>query len=320
VRPASLSAARAKAKTPGPEALRAPERRARIAHTFLHHELQAAELMCWAILAFPRSPEKFRLGLAKIACDEVRHMGMYADYLASLGFAFGDFPVRDWFWERVPSAETPAHFVATMGMGFEGNLITRSGSPNGFAGRRSQRREPLGHPLGADPARALRAPMVSQLDRSERLLLVGPIPSRSAFSDGDARKPARARRACASRFLGELHRRARSMAVQRLWLLHFDADDELARPPVHAGCRVDAVRPLATRRGTRPPGDAVLEEWNETRSPARLEGRAFCLTPRALRVPRRGRNAFRRPSSRSSAASTIAHFAPELGLFLSAPL
>jgi uncharacterized ferritin-like protein (DUF455 family) len=123
VRPAGLSAARAKAKTPGPEALRAPERRARIAHTFLHHELQAAELMCWAILAFPRSPEKFRLGLAKIACDEVRHMGMYADYLASLGCAFGDFPVRDWFWERVPSAETPAHFVATMGMGFEGGNL-----------------------------------------------------------------------------------------------------------------------------------------------------------------------------------------------------
>jgi len=122
-RPAALTIARAKTKTPGPDAFKAPSRRARVVHTFLHHELQAAELMCWAILAFPRAPAKFRLGLAKIARDEVRHMRMYAEHLAALGHAFGDFPVRDWFWERVPSAKTEAHFVATMGMGFEGGNL-----------------------------------------------------------------------------------------------------------------------------------------------------------------------------------------------------
>jgi uncharacterized ferritin-like protein (DUF455 family) len=118
-----LSAARAKAKTPGPEALRAPERRARVVHTFLHHELQAAELMCWAIVAYPRAPAAFRTGLAKIAREEVRHMGMYAEHLERLGHRFGDFPVRDWFWDRIPSAPTEAHFVATMGMGFEGGNL-----------------------------------------------------------------------------------------------------------------------------------------------------------------------------------------------------
>jgi uncharacterized ferritin-like protein (DUF455 family) len=122
-RPHELSPAREKAKTPGPEALRAPARRARLVHTFLHHELQAAELMCWAILAYPRPPAKFRMGLAKIARDEVRHMGMYAEHLADLGHAFGDFPVRDWFWDRVPAAPTEAHFVATMGIGFEGGNL-----------------------------------------------------------------------------------------------------------------------------------------------------------------------------------------------------
>jgi uncharacterized ferritin-like protein (DUF455 family) len=94
-----------------------------VVHTFLHHELQAAELMCWAILAFPESSPKFRSGLAKIACDEVRHMNLYAEHLVSLGSSFGAFPVRDWFWERVPKAETAAHFVATMGMGFEGGNL-----------------------------------------------------------------------------------------------------------------------------------------------------------------------------------------------------
>jgi uncharacterized ferritin-like protein (DUF455 family) len=40
-----------------------------------------------------------------------------------LGFAVGDFPVRDWFWQRVPAAASPAAFLAVMGLGFEaGNL------------------------------------------------------------------------------------------------------------------------------------------------------------------------------------------------------
>ena len=123
LRPAGLSAAFTKAKTPGPDALRAPVRRARLLHTFLHHELQAAELMCWAILAYPDAPHAFRLGLAKVAREEVRHMGLYAEHLAELGHAFGDFPVRDWFWQRVPAAATAAEFVATMGMGFEGGNL-----------------------------------------------------------------------------------------------------------------------------------------------------------------------------------------------------
>jgi len=79
--------------------------------------------MCWAILAYPQTPSSFRRGLAKVARDEIRHMCMYRDYLASLGFAYGDFPVRDWFWDRVPAAETPAQFVATMGVGFEGGNL-----------------------------------------------------------------------------------------------------------------------------------------------------------------------------------------------------
>jgi uncharacterized ferritin-like protein (DUF455 family) len=119
-RPPQLVASRAKFKTPGPDALRDPRRRAHLIHTFLHHELQAAELFCWAILAFPDAPRAFRAGLAAIAEDEVRHMGMYAEHMARLGHRFGDFPVRDWFWDRVPSAESPAQFVAALGMGFEG--------------------------------------------------------------------------------------------------------------------------------------------------------------------------------------------------------
>ena len=52
--------------------LRAPSGRARALHTFFHHELQAAELMGWAILAFPDTPLAFREGLLRIALDEIR--------------------------------------------------------------------------------------------------------------------------------------------------------------------------------------------------------------------------------------------------------
>src|SRR5688572_21931406 len=92
--------------------------RARALHTFLHHELQAAELMAWAALAFADAPHEFRTGLVRIASDEIRHMRLYAEQIERLGHRVGDFMVRDWFWERVPSSE-PATFVAVMGLGVE---------------------------------------------------------------------------------------------------------------------------------------------------------------------------------------------------------
>jgi uncharacterized ferritin-like protein (DUF455 family) len=119
-RPPELIVSRERFKTPGTVALQAPRRRAQLLHTFLHHELQAAELLGWAILAFPESPRAFRSGLAAIARDEIRHMEMYAAHIRALGHRYGDFPVRDWFWERVPTAPSPVHFVAALGMGFEG--------------------------------------------------------------------------------------------------------------------------------------------------------------------------------------------------------
>ncbi|MGK3966332.1 DUF455 family protein [Sorangium sp. So ce118] len=122
-RPAELRISARAQKSPGPEALRNPARRAQLFHAFLHHELQAAELMAWALLAFPETPRAFRGGLVRIALDEVRHMQLYARYLAALGHRFGEFPVRDWFWSRVPSAASPAQFVAVMGMGLEGGNL-----------------------------------------------------------------------------------------------------------------------------------------------------------------------------------------------------
>jgi uncharacterized ferritin-like protein (DUF455 family) len=128
-RPPELRVVSKAGKTRG---LAAPSGRARALHKFFHHELQAAELMAWAVLAFPETPREFRAGLARIALDEIRHMHLYAKQIARLGFGIGQFAVRDWFWERVPSCADAAAFVATMGLGVESANLEHTAS---FAAR-----------------------------------------------------------------------------------------------------------------------------------------------------------------------------------------
>lgn len=107
-----------------PRSLVHPHKRAELMHTFLHHELQAAELMAWAICAFPDTPLAFRKGLLGICRDELRHLGLYSAHLEVLGKPFGSFPVNDWFWKRVPGPDvTPTQFVARLGIGFEGGNL-----------------------------------------------------------------------------------------------------------------------------------------------------------------------------------------------------
>lgn len=93
---------------------------ARLVHTLAHHELQAAELFAFAILAFPETPPAFRAGLLALCLEELEHLQLYLGHLGALGSRFGAFPVRDWFWQRVTSCASPAQFVALQGLGLEG--------------------------------------------------------------------------------------------------------------------------------------------------------------------------------------------------------
>jgi uncharacterized ferritin-like protein (DUF455 family) len=119
-RPTELEVTLAKPRSVKLGGLRAVQARAELIHKFWHHELQAAELMCWAVLRFPETPLEFRRGLLRIAKDEIRHMRLYEEHLTALGYGVGSFPVRDWFWERVPTCQSPLEFVAFLGMGLEG--------------------------------------------------------------------------------------------------------------------------------------------------------------------------------------------------------
>jgi uncharacterized ferritin-like protein (DUF455 family) len=128
-RPPELRVTERADKTRG---LRAPSGRARAMHTFLHHELQAAELMAWAILAYAETPREFKEGLLRITLDEIRHMRMYEVQIERLGHRVGEFPVRDWFWTRVPTCLEPESFVAVMGLGLESANLEHTAS---FAAR-----------------------------------------------------------------------------------------------------------------------------------------------------------------------------------------
>lgn len=122
-RPPELVPVAPRRSGPRPGGLSDPLRRAELLHTFFHHELQATELMCWALLAFPAAEREFQQGVLREIDDEIRHMGFYADHLAHLGYPVGSFGVRDWFWERVPAAETALEFIAILGVGFEGGNL-----------------------------------------------------------------------------------------------------------------------------------------------------------------------------------------------------
>lgn len=108
---------------PGIGALGDPQARATTLHTFANHELMAAELMAFALLAFPTMPESFRRGLIQTLADEQRHFRLYEARLHALGIAFGAEPVNDHFWISAPGIQTPLEYVATMALTFEsGNL------------------------------------------------------------------------------------------------------------------------------------------------------------------------------------------------------
>jgi uncharacterized ferritin-like protein (DUF455 family) len=131
-RPPEFRLARRGERTPKLEALKEPQYRARALHAFFHHELQAAELMCWALLAFADAEVELRKGLLAICLDEIRHMNSYREHIEALGFKIGDFGVRDWFWKRVPTCPTKLSFVAVMGMGLEAANLEYAGD---FAAR-----------------------------------------------------------------------------------------------------------------------------------------------------------------------------------------
>lgn len=120
VRPPELTTSPSqRAKVPAIEGMADPAQKVRIIHSFANHELQAAELFAWALLAFPAAPSAFRTGLLRILGDEQRHCRMYVSRLAELGASFGDHPVSGYFWSKTGVLTSPIRFLCAMALTFE---------------------------------------------------------------------------------------------------------------------------------------------------------------------------------------------------------
>lgn len=141
-RPAHLRMVERAPGVPRPETLKLGLARARLFLTFAHHELQAAELFAWAVLAFPETPREFRAGLVRLANEELAHRRAYLAHAARLGLEDGAVPVRDWFWRRVGACADPASFTALQGLGLEGANLEHSA-------RYSRRFREVGDEVGA---------------------------------------------------------------------------------------------------------------------------------------------------------------------------
>lgn len=149
-RPAHLQLVERAPGVPRPETLKLQLARARLFLTFAHHELQAAELFAWAVLAFPETPREFRAGLVRLANEELAHRRAYVAHARRLGLEDGAVPVRDWFWKRVHGCTTPASFVALQGLGLEGANLEHSA-------RYSRRFREVGDDVGANVLDAVEA-------------------------------------------------------------------------------------------------------------------------------------------------------------------
>lgn len=109
----------AAAKVPSAAGWHDPDQRVRIVHGLANHELQAVELVAWALLAFPQAPQRFRRGLAGLLRDEQRHCQLYITRLADWGVSLGDFPVTGYFWGKLGGMTTPLGFVVSLCLTFE---------------------------------------------------------------------------------------------------------------------------------------------------------------------------------------------------------
>jgi uncharacterized ferritin-like protein (DUF455 family) len=154
-RPRDLVFSRERTPMPRPPALHDPEKRAICLHRFANHELQAIEIMAWALLAFPDAPAGFRAGLLATLAEEQLHLGLYLDRLRALGRHFGELPVNDYFWGKVQDLASPLHYLAAMGLTFEvGNLdhtltyrdaFRRGGDPESASILDRIHRDEIGH-------------------------------------------------------------------------------------------------------------------------------------------------------------------------------
>lgn len=98
------------------------ENLARALHSFANHELEAIEMMAYAIIHLPSSflhDIKVRKHLLSALKDEQKHFLLYEKRMNQLGFSFGDFAVNDFFSKQMSGLKSLEEFMALMSLTFE---------------------------------------------------------------------------------------------------------------------------------------------------------------------------------------------------------
>ena len=82
-----------------PRSMATVEGRATLLHALTHIELNAIDLACDICWRFPGMPDLFYQQWWHVAYEEALHFQLLRDHLASLGYAYGDFPAHDALWQ-----------------------------------------------------------------------------------------------------------------------------------------------------------------------------------------------------------------------------
>ncbi|MEW5852876.1 MAG: DUF455 family protein [Myxococcota bacterium] len=154
-RPPRLAMVRLPERLPRLTALVSTEARAECLHRFANHELQAIEMMAWAILRFRDAPAPLRRGLVALIGEEQEHLRLYLARLEAYGVALGDLPVSGNFWERTRDLQDPLAFLCAVGLTFESanldfallyrDAFTRAHAPDDAAVMQRVHQEEVGH-------------------------------------------------------------------------------------------------------------------------------------------------------------------------------
>ncbi len=91
-----------------------PEGRAALIHALAHIESNAIDLALDVLWRFPGMPEAFYLDWWKVAREEALHFSLLQAHLASLGYAYGDFPAHNGLWEM--AAKTSGDLLARLAL------------------------------------------------------------------------------------------------------------------------------------------------------------------------------------------------------------
>ena len=90
------------------------EGRAMLVHALAHIEFNAVNLALDALWRFPCMPRDYYSDWLRVAREEAQHFELLSNHLATLGYAYGDFPGHDSLWEMV--GKTTGDVLARMAL------------------------------------------------------------------------------------------------------------------------------------------------------------------------------------------------------------